>query len=81
MQLTSKECPSKSRSVDFDATRYDCALTDCTSSSSQSVAEDCEENDRCNYTLESKEILDLKLVSHRCKNRTHNKTYFGIRDT
>ena len=81
MQLTSKESPSKGRSVDFDATGDNSAIADCTSSPSQSVAEDREENDRCNYTLESEEVLDLNLVSHQCENRTYKKTYFGIRDT
>jgi hypothetical protein len=81
VQLTSKESPSKGRSVDFDATRDNSAIADRTSSPSQSVAEDREENDRCNYTLESEEILDLNLVSHQCNYIEYNKTYFGIRDT
>lgn len=58
--LTSEESPSKGGAMNFYAISDDSALADRAASPSQSIAKDGEEDHGCDYTLEGKEVLDLK---------------------
>lgn len=61
--LTAKEGPNQSGTRDCRALGDDCTMTDGAARFGQRVAENGQENDRCNDTLESKEILNLNAVS------------------
>ena len=67
--------------MDSSALSYDCTFADSPSSPSQSIPEDGQKDDRCNDTLESKEILDLGHVSRYMKAEQTYTIHLCIRYT
>jgi hypothetical protein len=57
--LTGEECPSEGRTAQFGASGDDLTVADGATSSAQSVAENSQENNWCDNTLEGEEVLNL----------------------
>ena len=64
-ELTGKEGPGQHRTA-HSVALDDFTVADGTAGTTQSVAEDGQEDNRRDDTLESEEVLDLRLSQHTC---------------